>query len=258
MNTLDLNSFDIENQAGWDQLTSLVLADLRSPSRCCLLQNFGSGETNERLIHLANSLCLIYQEPELPQHPLEDGCIFRVEARGTGIRDARNIVLYSTTSSRFPCHTDGSGKRMPYDLVILHCIKQDTTGGESILLTLDEVCARLAPDVIDVLKEPRFPVPFGLSPIIWEENGELCIRYNLEELSYYSKVRGVFPCENQQRALNTLERVILDLEEQSPPFSLPIGACLILDNKRALHGRTSLPENSERLLKRLRGYLLNL
>jgi hypothetical protein len=255
MSTLDLHNFNIENRSEWDGLIASVMAGVKSPARSSLIRNFGLGETNERLIQLAKSLCRIYQEPSYPNHPLENDLVFRVEARGQGIRDARNIILYSTTSSSFPCHTDGSGKRKPYDILILHCIRQDSVGGDSIVLPLDEICARLEPHTIRILKEPTFPVPFGLSPILWEENKEHCIRYNLEELYYYSNLHGILLSEAQERAIQTLKTIIMNLEEEKPPFRLAAGDCLVIDNKRALHGRTALAEGSKRLLKRMRGYL---
>lgn len=253
MPTLNFNDFNTESRNGWAEFIAAVRAGVKSPDRCSLIRHFGRGETNDLLINLAESLIRIYQEPNYPEHPLEDGLVFRVEPCEKGVRDTRGVVLYSTTTSRFPCHTDGSGKREPYDVLILHCIRP-SVGGDSILLTLDEICSHIRPSVLETLKEPVFPVPFGRAPILWEEGWKLCIRYNFEELSYYSALRNVVFSETQKEALRDLEATIVNLEKAIPKFHLRAGDCLVIDNKRVLHGRTALEEGSNRLLKRLRGY----
>src|SRR5260370_36401355 len=142
------------------------------------------------LLRLATSLGRPYNQWGLPDHPLEAEMVFRVEPRGEGIRDSRNVLVYSTTHSGFPSHTDGSGKPHPYDIVMLYCVRQDDVGGESILITLDEVMKLLKPQSIDVLRNETFPVPFVVAPIISGEGSDIWIRCNAEELSLYSRLRG--------------------------------------------------------------------
>ena len=80
------------------------------------------------------------------------------------------------------------------------------------------------------------------------------IRYNAEELLYYARLRGMAFSESQQRALANLEHTLSLLVRNRPAFHLNEGECLALDNRRVLHGRTSLYPGSRRLLKRVRLY----
>jgi hypothetical protein len=206
------------------------------------------------LIGHATSLGRPYTKCGLPSHPLEDKMVFRVECCGEGIRDSRDVILYSTTSSGFPSHTDGSGKPNPYDVVLLYCVRQDIEGGESILITLDEVLKYLKTQTITTLRKTNFPVPFGMASLISGDKPNMWIRYNAEELSFYSRLRQREFTENQKNALADLAEVISDLESKQPKVRLAPGQCLVIDNKRSLHGRTAFSSNGDRLLKRVRLY----
>jgi hypothetical protein len=252
MYSLDANQFRQQCDSEWAQFVTEIKARVLSSHRCVLVRNLNAGESNELLIRLATSLGRPYKEPGVPGHPPEDEIVSRVEPRGEGIRDSRGLLLYSTTPLAFPSHTDGSGKPSPYDLVLLYCVRQDHFGGESILIPLDKILKLLTPASIDRLRTESFPVPFGMAPIISGEEHDFWIRYNAEELTFYSERRGVTFTQNQKHAVDDLANAIASLEQVVPRFKISVGECLIIDNKRVLHGRLALSPNSRRLLKRIR------
>jgi len=254
MYLLDAAKFRQSNEWKWIDLVSQVKAGINSHHRCVLIQNFGAGESNELLINLATSLGRPFTQCGLAGHPLEDKMVFRVECCGDGIPDSRDVILYSTTHLGFPSHTDGSGKPNPYDVVLLYCVRQDTAGGESILITLDELLQSLKPESITTLRRKIFPVPYGTAPVISGEASDLRIRYNAEELSFYARLHRFEFKENQRRALADLAAAISVLEVKQPKVRISPGQCLVIDNKRALHGRTPFSQGSNRLLKRIRVY----
>lgn len=251
---VNFNDFDPERVRGWNDFVVEVKTGITSRDHATLVRNFFIGETNELLIRLAKSLGNPFTQSGLPEHPLEDDMVFRVEVRGEGVRDARGQVVYSTTGQSFPCHTDGSGKPVPYDVVLLCCIRQDTTGGDTVLVTLDELIAGLDLDSVRTLREASFPFPFGMGAIISGDGPDTWIRYNAEELYYYARLRGATFSESQKRALTNLENTLSLLVRGRPAFHLAEGECLALDNRRVLHGRTALYPGSRRLLKRVRLY----
>ncbi len=255
MYLLNAAKFRDSNEWKWNDFVAEVRAGITSRHRSVLIHNFSAGESNELLINLATSLGRPFTQCGLAGLPLEDEMVFRVERCGEGIPDSRDVILYSTTHLGFPSHTDGSGKPNPYDVVLLYCVRQDTAGGESMLITLDELLQYLKPESITTLRRKVFPVPFGTAPIISGEVSDLRIRYNAEELSFYARLHRFEFTENQRRALADLAAAISVLEVKQPKVRISPGQCLVIDNKRALHGRTAFSQDSNRLLKRVRVYL---
>lgn len=190
----------------------------------------------------------------MPGHPYEDEVVFRVEARGKGIHDVRDLLVYCTTDLSFPCHTDGSGKPAPYDVVLLHCVRQDESGGDSIVSKLADVVSHLKPKKLETLQRAAYPFPFGKAPIISEKSGNVWIRYNRDELDYYTSKHQVVFTEDQRQALASLSGVLNLLQTRFRRFRLRPADCLIINNKTALHGRYALCPNSKRLIKRIHLY----
>ena len=252
MYSLDAAKFGQSHE--WNDFVGEVKAGIISRHRSVLITNFGNGESNKPLIDLATSLGRPHIQCGLPTHPVEDKIVFRVECCGEGIRDSRNVLLYSTTHLGFPSHTDGSGKPIPYDVVLLYCVRQDQDGGKSTVVTLDDLMISLKPQSIETLRTKSFPVPFGIAPVISGDGSDLWIRYNAEELSFYARLRRFELTENQKNALADLAGSISSLEVKQPGVQISPGQCLVIDNKRALHGRTSFSPAGNRLLKRVRLY----
>jgi Taurine catabolism dioxygenase TauD, TfdA family len=247
---------DFRDFGGWSDFIAEVKRRLISQHRSVLIQYFPNHESNHLLIKLAKSLGRPDTRDALRDHPLEDGMVFRVERRGEGIRDSRGVVLYSTTHAGFPSHTDGSGKPDPYDAVLLYCVRQDPSGGESFLITLDELVRHLDVKTIGVLRTTTFPVPFGLAPIVSGQGPDMWIRYNADELSLYAHLRRIEFTESQKNALADLAETVSMLERKEPTIRMSPGDCLVIDNKRALHGRSAFSADGGRLLKRIRLYWL--
>jgi alpha-ketoglutarate-dependent taurine dioxygenase len=252
MHVLDFKEFTRAGDDGWEQFCAAVKAAVVA-SKAVIIRNFGTGETNERLIKLAYALGKPYGGYSLPEHPLEDGLVFRVEVRGEGVMDPSGEVIYSTTCADIPCHTDGVNRPAPYDLALLHCIRQDASGGETVLVQLDELIERLPPDVMGLLREQGYPFAFGTAPIIAGDGDEVWIRYNAQEMAFYSETGGASLSPQHRHALAKLEAALSEPTAQEK-FRLSPGECLLIDNKRVLHGRSACSKGGHRLLKRVRLY----
>ena len=238
----------------WHNFVAEVKAGILSRHRTVLIRNFGDSADNDLLLHLATGLGRPYKDPKLPNRLMEDEIVFRVECVGEGIRDSRGVVLYSTTNARFPSHTDGSGKPNPYDVVLLYCARQGICGGDSTLITLDELVNHLDLQSLKILRTNSFPFTFGVAPIICGRGRHMWIRYNAEELSFYCRRRRMELDGDQKKALANVAATLSMLENRQPKVRMASGQCLVLDNKRVLHGRTAFSAEGNRLLKRVRLY----
>jgi len=145
-------------------------------------------------------------------------------------------------------------RKNPTTLSCFIALGGDRLGGDSILITLEEIEARLDTETLSLLKQKAFPFPFGMSSILVEQEQAAWIRYNREELSYYLRQHHLTLSERASSALEALNAVITELEETVPRYHLVNGECLVIDNKRVLHGRSELAKDSDRLLKRVRVY----
>jgi alpha-ketoglutarate-dependent taurine dioxygenase len=216
-----------------------------------VLRHLALGDGNRKLLALARALGTISHGGELPQHPLEDGFVYRVEARGTGITDDTGALLYSTTATFFPCHTDGSARHTPYALVLLYCAIPDPIGGDTLILDVSHIQRGLSPSELRALGDPVYPFAFGLAPILSETRERMMVRHNRQDMDALCAAARVTLSAQHREAVDTLDS--LGAPDRVPwRFKLQAEECLILDNTRVLHGRTAFPQNSARLLKRLR------
>jgi hypothetical protein len=171
-----------------------------------------------------------------------------------GLEGRPGQYIYSTSEQAFTMHTDGTGFRKPFDLILLHCFRADTGDeqGLSLLVSVDELVTRLSAEDIKILLQPNFPFNFGLGPILKQnQSGQFSIQYNPEELQYFYKSSGIQLAVEQTKALQKLNE-LLQLSAVKIRFVLRAGECLIVNNHRLLHGRTALSKGSKRLLKRVR------
>ena len=155
-----------------------------------------------------------------------------------------NRVL-STTADAMACHTDDSFSEEPVAGVLLHCaIKGD--GGETILARLNELLLDLPEEVIATLEEHLFPAPTGWRPILTRSRKE--IRFSAYEIE--KMVAGGMPL--RARGKEAVGALNISLKRVSKTHSLLPGDCIVIDNKRVLHGRYAFRSEKPRLLFRIR------
>lgn len=208
---------------------------------------------NGPLIDMARSLgTLLVAGTQIPGHPLEDGVVYRVEVRngGEGVLDEDRLVMFSTTSERFNCHTDGYHREEPPDYVAMLCVRADAEGGDSLVVHVDALVSRLSPAERELLREPVFPTTFGSAAVLTGTDEQPQIRFNLREIARFSEQADERLTDAHVAAARRLDELAAE-ECERRKLRLAPGDCLILDNKRVLHGRTELAGESRRLLKRL-------
>lgn len=154
--------------------------------------------------------------------------------------------------SSFFSHTENVHDPNPPDLFILFCL----SGNENALTTfvsIDQLIDTLPKWVIEGMKKPDFLFRTGPSYntvlelrdsiIKVDSDGQFTIKYNANE-------GRVLACNsNAKKVLEYLNKYLKDINNLNF-VSLDQGDCLIMDNKRILHGRTSFEDDVKSPQKR--------
>lgn len=223
-----------------------IFAD--STSEMCIVSNVPIDDQNKSFLSIAEGLGgEILRDRRMPKHSMEsDSRIYRVE------EDPLNTDQYahSATNEHFSLHTDCAHSLHPPELMMLLTCQPSSTGGQTILVHIDEILSKLTDQMKSDLSQIEFPWWRGsinvCAPILTKrnKNDQWLIRFNESTL-------------RRETELNSSVQSLLDILksfEQDPNHQLTLssGDLLIVHNQRILHGRTAFPSNSQRLLKRLR------
>ena len=155
-------------------------------------------------------------------------------------KQSRSLVR---SSKSLPPHTDHHLAHY----ILWHCHRQDSEGGFSIVVDglqiFQEMCEeqKILLKGIDLMEHCVLKNDVQHHPMIQESENGLRIYYSfwMADDNLSSEQKEAF------EAFNTRVR-----DAEPIKFRLKPEECLIIDNGRILHGRTSLSTDSKRLLKR--------
>lgn len=157
-----------------------------------------------------------------------------------------------------PAHTDGFAYGDLYpDYMMLSCIRECATGGESVLIDGYEVHQQLLNDQMlnwagqalatTVIDQTEQHMQTALSPIVMDNGrGRKMVRKTLEQKPAPTSVDP----ERDRQMINIWLDTIDAAFEQAPRFKLHPGQTLVVDNYRLLHGRDAY-EDLQRMLWRV-------
>ena len=203
---------------------------------------------NASLLALARSLGPIKAgDAGDPTH--EGDAVHAVASYARPVLDSSGKTMLSTTATVFDLHTDESYKRAPCRYVLLHCWRADAQGGVSLLATSESILTRLEPWAAALCFRARFVWRECAAPILAPESGRAWprVRFNLREIAGDEIGDG----EPDLRARTVPDVFAAAADAAAVRLTLASGDCLVLDNRRVLHGRTGFDLGSERLLKRV-------
>ncbi|MFN8576570.1 MAG: TauD/TfdA family dioxygenase [Candidatus Sericytochromatia bacterium] len=239
MNNEDLNYIDFDKDL--ETLSKYVKEAIKNTG-VSIIRNFELSKDDSIFIKFSE----ILGEPINEERNIDGKTIYRVE-----INKKLDIPTYANTEYEFWCHTDCSDFDEPPDTIMLLCEKPSETGGETFLISIKEVCEKLSNNDIFLLTHKAFPIRGLIFPILTSVNDELYVRYNRVSIDTSTKIAGIELEPMYLNVINKLDRVI---NENKFIVKLNKGECLITNNNTILHGRNSFPENSNRLMKRIRLY----
>lgn len=170
----------------------------------------------------------------------------------------------SSTGARFPLHTDSTFLPTPHAAVALGCARAARSGGSSSVVLVRDVRARLDDAVVDALAERAYPFIMrdGVAPARVElqavlepaDGGGLRARYRGDVVQMAARASGV-ELEDRHRAALDAMATALEAEAERSTFVLGTGDVLLLDNRRALHGRSAIDgagDEGQRLVRRIK------
>ncbi len=235
-------SFPPRLSASQDSAESLaqLSAELLTEQGACLITDFPSSPEDHFLESFSQALGI----PRLEPKNLRGGMVCPVGPAHFAEREA-----FANSSRTFLCHTDCADFEQPPDTVIMLCEKPASSGGDSLLVRLDDVLSYLSPPQMQTLAQPVYLFRQALAPILTQVGPLIQIRYNRPWINMMPEFEIEQLSQDQISALDHLDQVIVACQTQ---FSLQSKDCLILDNQRLLHGRTAFDEQASRLLKRVR------
>lgn len=173
-----------------------------------------------------------------------------VQALARPVRDPAGQEVLSTGAQAFELHTDDCHSREPARWVLMHCWRADPHGGDSLLAAAEAIVAGLDAHSLALLARPDWATPAGRLPLLWRDpRGAWQLRCNRRDLEAHALRRGA-PLPGPQRA--ALQALLDAAQAVLVRLRLAPGDCLVVDNRRLLHGRTAFDAASGRLLKRLR------
>ena len=186
----------------------------------------------------------------------------------------RTVRTFSELPYEAPMHTDSSFMEMPETYFALLVIQEAETGGNSIVVSVEQVLTELRrlPDSAGLIRTLYEPFPFEvnaaylsveeaassmkkviMAPILsTAQTGEVEIRYRYDSILSGFAIRPEFDIPNRRKALAALDGVLKPFEKQEG-IRLTKGDLIIGHNRRTLHARTSF-DDPNRLLLRVRMY----
>jgi alpha-ketoglutarate-dependent taurine dioxygenase len=222
-------------RAAWEIKNTLV-----SGGGSCILKNVPVSEDNSFLQLMANYLGESVHEAR----NIDGKAVYIVE-----VNENLEVPTYANTPYKFLCHTDCTEFDNPPDTVMLLCEKQAKKGGESFLVSVEDIINRLNMEDIMILSARQFPFGNKLYPILGYHYDQPVMRYNRVSLDSFRKF---YNFKFAEETLNVIDKMDAIMDEIKISFKLKAHECLIINNKTLLHGRGEFPAKSPRRMKRLR------
>jgi alpha-ketoglutarate-dependent taurine dioxygenase len=214
-----------------------------------VLSDFGAGDDPAPIQDLARRIAAMPDAlGRRLAEPKVDFTRVRVNPDSSGRKGASTRL--SRTHLPLPAHTDSSYSSNPHQLAAFQMVRADARGGESAVVTARDVCDALEPDMLAALREPVFPLGKSLKPILWGPEGDERIRYYRVQLDA-GIADGAQVSPRHMAAVEALDAALED-PASGRRFRLEDGQILLINNVRALHGRTGFDPGSDRLMLRIR------
>jgi alpha-ketoglutarate-dependent taurine dioxygenase len=216
--------------------------------------NLAMDADNASLLALGKRLGKISMQGSFVESPnFEEHGVNRVESMDVPMLDGAGNEVFSTNAKDFPLHTDDTFSATPCRFVLMHCWQADRSGGGvSWLAHIDEIMAIMPPDLLQRLERSLYTAPFGYTSVLKKaEQGHWRVQFNQTNMKAFARLRFQMSHLDAQKwnDLKAFEALAMQCLHH---IALNTGDCIVVDNHRALHGRSAFDAGSGRLLKRLR------
>ncbi|MEU1408633.1 TauD/TfdA family dioxygenase [Streptomyces sp. NPDC005728] len=189
------------------------------------------------------------------------GWLVRDEGVSAYTDDRRFHENAYTSRSRGYLHLHNDRAVQPFghlpDCIALLTHRKAAQGGASVLMdgwTVHRILREESPRALDLLGAPyaidrRHVTPPGADPVVRtpvfeQADGRVHLRCNLKRIETAAELTGDPLPPDRRAALETL-RQVLGRRELKVTIPLEDGDCLVIDDRRVLHGRTSYEDPSD-------------
>ena len=170
-------------------------------------------------------------------------------------------LRYHQTNLGGSIHSDGPQLITPPKYIIMACVEQATSGGDSIIAYTNKIYRDLKKNNKKILKTLKEKIIFErrgfkkhstfLKPIFIDKNNKLSFRYLKDYIDSGFKIKNIKKNKSQITALKKLDQMLAQKKYQKK-YRLNGGDIILLNNKILAHGRTKfkISEDSNRTLLR--------
>lgn len=233
------------------KLASAIIKKVSRPPYFTLVR--GIPPTDNPILTLTMARLIVNQPPVKAGTTAQDRSTVsftRVHIDPAKAKQKGTTTAYSRTNRPLDLHTDSSYMDDPHELVIFQFVRADREGGHSIMAAVNDIVAELSPDALRTLSQPIFPFAGKPKPVLWRCNGQIDIRYYRAQIENAVN-RGDMPPPSVFDAIDELDAA-LSRESILHRFHIASGETIFINNKKALHGRTGMAPDSDRLMIRVR------
>ena len=206
--------------------------------------------------------CKLFGSPIL-HSPMPDSYVWDIK---TVQNTKSNFVTHSELAAEAELHTDSAFSNNPEDCFCLYSIKKaDCNGGESLLLSMDNLLSELRKTKEGLRAEEQLRTkkyPFAVPSVFREGHKsqdknlhakdyiltEDSIRFRNDVIQRSLNIDPQLIDEDQYEALDILQNIV-DHSKGVKRLMLEVGDLIIINNKTMLHGRTAFEDPDRHLLR---------
>lgn len=174
----------------------------------------------------------------------------------------KKILRYHQTNLGGSIHSDGPQLKIPPNYIVMACMEQAQSGGDSIIANTKKIYDDLNQNnkkTLKILKEKIIFERRGfkkekltfLKPIFLKKKNKLSFRYLRDYIDSGFKVESKIMSNDQSKALKELDKMLISKKYQKK-YRLDKGDIILLNNNILAHGRTAfkISKNINRTLLR--------
>lgn len=162
---VDMTQFSMDNaqdpETSARKIARSIIAALRTYPYCLVVHGYSSKLDKRNLLDLAEAIRLegndsagVLSTIETRKSAQQKISFTKVRINPEKANAEKNVTQYSRTHLPLPPHTDSSYMLRPHEVVAFQCIVPAESGGESILIPIEDLIQRLDPETIKHLQEP--------------------------------------------------------------------------------------------------------
>ncbi|KGJ88159.1 hypothetical protein ND16A_2712 [Thalassotalea sp. ND16A] len=257
MDTLKVASFALadlqvsshSSHLGWRALFNLrqLSAAINQAPYFALIKGAGTRDVDPKASDLYK---LVSQLNNINDTPARKLSVTRVAINQSAATVNDSVTRYSRQPGALKLHTDSSYMANPHPVLAFQCVVADPNGGETILMAIDDIIAGISDTNKALLSAEVFPFAKTKSAILAKDDyGAWNIRFYKTQLEQSLENEAL-----EQKYLNAISELEASIANEKHHFrtTMQPGDMILVNNLKALHGRSNIEAESPRVIYRIR------